>query len=341
MPVTTTTVRLPQSGAGKEDRYGQRSYTVMFHVDQTDDGTIADGAAVVIAAQTATQVPLKGATYSYDGLTDADSFLQEIAWERAFSADRQRRWLVTCQYSPAEGLDSGTISEPNPLRRPVEYWIDWTEEAVVVREARNVEDMLYADTFPRAAGTLGPVVNACGVEFTEPVMKTVFHPVLYAQKAYATLDEIVALNLTYQGTTNSATFFGGEPRTAKYLTTESGRIQRVNGQSFYMGVTRIWFKKDTWDYKILNNGWSHFKSPLDKPNAIVYKADGSRAFFRNLVYDNLEALENDPSLDPHTPCSEPLNLTLDGKVLGREDEAVYIGYRDLEEVDYSAIGIGG
>lgn len=323
-----------------EDRYGGRSYTVFFHVDQTDGGDIADGAAVVIAAQTASQLPLKGATYSFDGTTDADSFLHEISWERAFSADRQRRWLVTCKYAPAENLDPGQIGENDPLLWPVEYWLDWVEEQVVLREAKNVDVLPNAGDLPRAANTLGPVVNACGVEFTEPVMKTVYHPILNCQKAYATLDEIIALNLTFQGTTNNATFFGADPRTAKYLITESGRIQRLNGASFYMGITRIEFKKETWDRKILNNGWSHFE--LDggggggDPFAAKRNASGGRMFFKNMVYDDPDA---DEAADPNTACSEPLNLDINGFLAG--DDAIYLAYRDLEEVDYAAIGVGG
>lgn len=324
-----------------EDRYGGRTHTVVFETDQTDGGSFAAAASIVIAAQVAGQIPLKGTTYSFDGLTDADSYLQEISWERPNPADLPRRVQVTCKYAPADGMDPGQLSETNPLLWPVEYWVDWVEEQVVLEEARNVEDLDFADVFPRPAGTLGKVVNACGIEFTEPLMKTIYYPVLNAQKNYQTLDEIIALNLAFQGTTNNASWFGGDPRTAKYLITESGRKQQVQGQSFYAGVTRVWFKKATWDRKVLNNGWSHFERPAGNDSTILYDATGNRAFFKNLIHDDPSALEDDDTLDPEAPCSEPLNLTLDGTLLGADDSAVYITYRDLEEVDYSAIGIGG
>lgn len=325
-----------------EDRYGGRTYEVEFAVDQTDSGALAAGVAVVIAAQLlgVDPVPLKGDEYSFDGTTDDDSFCQEIEWHRPDPDDKPKRWHVACRYAPLEGVDHGTILEPDPLLWPVEYFVEWTEEQVPLNEARNVEELLYADSFPRAADTLGPVVNACGNEFTEPLMKTVYYPVLHAQKAYATLDEIVALNDAYQNTTNNAPFFGATTRKAKYLGTESGRKQRLNGVDFYMGVTRIWFKRATWDRPVLNNGWSHFERPAANPNTILYDADGQRMFFKNLIHDDPASAEADNDIDPESPCSEPLNLSLDGTLLKADEPTVYITYRDLEEVNYAGIGIG-
>lgn len=339
MPVTTTTKRLPTPERGLEDRLGGRIYEVVYEVDQTDGGPRAAGSAVVIAAQNASQIPGKGDNYSYDGTTDLDSYLQEIEWFRPSPVDKERRWHVVCRYAPAEGIDSGTILEPDPLLWPVEFWVDWVEEQVVLEEASNVEEMLFIF---RGPFSLGPVVNACGQEFTEPLMKTIYYPVLNAQKAYETLDEIVALNLAYQDTTNSDTFFGAEPRKAKYLTTESGRIQQVNGTSFYMGITRIWFKDSTWDRKVLNNGWNHFKYDPNNPTTILYHPDSADPLlFKNLVSDQ-SAEEAQISTDVDTiASSEPLNLTLDGTLLPKDEPGVYITYRDLEEVAYSGIGIGG
>lgn len=342
MALTVFSKRLPTPEKGMEDRFGARTYEVVFEVDQTDSGSRAAGVAVVIAAQLlgVDPVPLKGDEYSFDGTTDLDSFCQEIEWQRPDPDDRERRWHVACRYASLDGTDHGTIIEPDPLLWPTEYWVEWTEEQVVLQEAANVEELLYADSFPRTAGTLGPVVNACGIEFTEPLMKTIYYPVLHAQKAYASLDEIVALNNAFQGTTNNATWLTAPARTAKYLTTESGRKQRLQGVDFYMGVTRVWFKRATWDRKVLNNGWSHFKRPAANPDTIIYDANGNRVFFKNLIYDDPSTIEADPDADPDVPCSEPLNLTLDGTLVGVGDDTTYITYRDLEEVSYAGIGIG-
>lgn len=338
---TTSTKRLPTPERGMEDRLGGRIYEVVFEVDQTDGGSRAAGVEIVQTAQTAGQLPLKGDQYSFDGTTDLDSYLQEIEWLRPVPVERERRWHVFCRYAPLDGIDSGTISEPDPLLWPTEYWIDWVEEQVVLEEARNVEELLFIF---RGPNTLGPVVNACGQEFTEPLMKTIYYPVLNAQKAYETLDEIIALNLAYQGTTNNATYFGSPARTAKYLTTESGRIQQVNGISFYMGITRIWFKDATWDRQVLNNGWNHFKyEPGSDPLTILYHPDSADPLlFKNLVSDKSadEVFGGATDVDD-VPSSEPLNLTLDGTLMPKDEDGIYITYRDLEEVAYSGIGIGG
>lgn len=337
MALTTSTKRLPTPERGVEDRVGGRYYEVVFEVDQTDAGSRAAGVAVVIAAQTAGQLPLRGATYSYDGLTDLDSFLQEIEWLRPLPVDKERRWHVSCRYSPAEGINSGTIGENDPLLWPTEYWVDWVEEQIVLEEAKNVEALT---TVGRAANTLGPIVNACGEETIEPLMKTIYYPVLNCQKCYATLNEIVALNLAYQGTTNNATFFGSPIRTAKYLTTESGRIQRVQGVEFYVGITRIWFKDATWDRGVLNNGWNHFKKDAAGTNILLDGASKPK-LFANKVSDQTRAeAEANPDVDPEARSSEPLNLQLDGTLMPTDDDGIFINYRDLDEVNYAGIGIG-
>lgn len=333
MPLTVFSKRLPTAEPGSLDKYGQRSYTIAFEVDQTDTGALADPVSILIAAQALVTdpPPERGDTYSYNSFTDIDSFCQEITWERPHPSDKPKRWHYTCRFGPLEGVDSDTLAEPNPLLWATEYWVDWVEEQVVLRRALNVDDL---PTIGRAPLTEGPVVNACGVDFTEVPMKTIYYPILNCQKAYATLEEIVALNMAFQDTTNSSTFFGAGARTAKYLSTESGRIQRVNGQSFYMGVTRIWFKKSNWDYKILNNGWTHFER--DAAEEIITDGDGNPFRYQNLVLD----LNGTAAEDANQPCSEPLNLALDGTILPPDTPAVYMAYRDLEEVDYSAIGIG-
>lgn len=337
MSLTVTCKRLDTAEAGGSDRNQQRRYPVVFRIEQTDTGSRAGVISLITAAQAlmSSSLPTYGDVYSFDGDTDNDAYAQEFNWEWPNPADYPKRLHVTVNYMPAESFNPGRLTETNPTSWPTEYWVEWTEEQVVLEEATNVEELQNID---RAALTLGKVVNACGVEFTEPLMKTVYYPVLHCQKAYALLDDIVALNVAYQNTTNSGTFFGAAARCAKYLGTESGRVQKINGQSFYMGITRIWFKSATWDRKVLNNGWSHFE--LSEDTYPLANDDGKPVLFKNKVHDNPSDVEADPSADPDTPCSEPLNLGLLGDLLNPNDSPVYISYRDLEEVDYAGIGIG-
>lgn len=337
MPLTVTCERLASNEPWSSDRNQQRTYETVYRIKQTDTGSRAGVVAMIGAAQAlgSNPLPLYGDNWSLDGDTDLDAYALEYSSIWQTPADRPKFLDVTVKFAPVKGGDPGNLAEPDPLLWGTEYWVEWTEEQVVLAEAANVENL---PTILRNPGTVGKVVNGCGVEFTEPLMKTVYYPVLHAQRNYQTLDEIVALNIAFQGTTNSDTFFGAEQRKAKYLGTESGRIQKINGESFYVGITRIWFKDATWDRKVLNNGWNHIELADGVP---VVDGEGHAVLFKNKVHDDPQTIEDDPDADPDTPCSEPLNLALDGTLIPTGVDPVYISYRDLNEVAYGGLGIGG
>jgi hypothetical protein len=320
------------------NQVGQRTYELTWEVDQTDGGALAAGPSVFLAGSavlTGNPVALGGDQFSYGGFTDLDSFAQELTGRRPDPLNAPKRWHFTWKYMPLSGTSRGKLTTSDPLMFPTEYWVEWTEEQVVLEEAKNVDAL---PSIGRTALTTGPVVNACGVEFTEPLMKTIYYPVLHCQKSYATLDEIVALNTTYQGTTNNGNFFGAPQRTAKYLGTESGRIQRISGTEFYTGITRIWFKDATWDRQVLNNGWSHLET--DSGGNIITQAGKPKLFINRISQQTKSEAEADPEAEPDARASEPLNLTRDGLLRDPDALGVYVSYRDLDEVDYSGIGIG-
>lgn len=343
MPLTVTSKLLrPHDMPGGEDMYGRREYDEVFEVDQTDGGADAAGVAVAIAAQSpgvGDVLPLKGANYSRHGTTDLNSYALSFNWRKPDAVNAPRRWHVGVHYGPLENTTSGQLSEPNPLQWPTEYWVEWTEEQVPVARATIVDSL---DHIGRAAGTDGPIINSAGEETVNPLMKTIYYPILVAQKAYATLNEIIALNTSYQDSTNNNTFFGAPARTAKYLLTESGRLQRTQGVQFYLGVTRIWFKKTTWDLKVLNNGMSslqknaagqylgqNFPPPFDYPKLYRYMV-------RDLSYE----ANGTPIEGEWVPSSEPANLALDGTPRATDLPAIHLTYRDLAELNYVGIGIG-
>ncbi len=339
MSLTVTCVL--ESTRGGSDTNQQRTYNSKYRIKQTDAGSRASAPALITAAQAVMAgdpLPLYGDNYTDAGDTDVDSYAMSFNWNPLENNDHEKLLFVDVTFQPASSFTPGKLQETDPLLWETEYWVEWTEEQVVLEEATVVEDL---SGLLRSAGSLGKVVNGCGIEFTEPLMKTIYYPVLHAQKQYATLEEIVALNTTYQNTTNSGAFFDASARKAKYLGTESGRIQKINGQSFYVGITRIWFKEKTWDRKVLNNGWGHFEKNPSNPPSLLYDGGGYPILFKNKVHDDPTAAADDPDSDPDTPSSEPLNLKLDGTLVKATEEPVYITYRDLEEVDYSGIGIGG
>lgn len=335
MTLTVESRRLPYEEKGSADLYGQRTYEYSWMIDQTDSGSRAAPAAMVIAAQqggSPDPVPQYGDNPNFDGFTDLDSYAQGFSWYRPDPVNYPKRVICDVQFAPARSIKASRLAEPDPLLWETEYWVEWTEEQVVIFDARNVDPL---PAINRDALTLGKVVNACGVEWEQTLTKTVYYPVLHCQKQYETLEEIVALNLAYQETTNNATFFGSPPRTAKYLGTESGRIQKVGGSEFYVGITRIWFKNETWDRKILNNGYSHFEL---NEQGFIYDGQGHKKLFRNDIFD----IPGQPADGlPNVAATDPLNLTMIGTILPNEYPPFWISYRYLEEVNYAGIGIGG
>jgi hypothetical protein len=333
MPLTVTCRRQATAEPWSSNTNQQRTYQTVYRIEQTDAGSRAGVPSMILAAQAlvSNALPVYGDQWSLDGDTDPDAYATQFSSVWVHPADKPKFLDVTVTFGP-QG-EPGKLLETNPLSWPTEYWVEWVEEQVVLDKATNVEAL---DGIGRAALTLGKVVNACGVEFTEPLMKTIRYPILHAQKNVEDLEDIIATENTYQDTTNNGTFFGAPARTAKFLSVDGGRKQKINGQSFYAAVVQIQFKRATWDRLVLNNGWSHFQ----KDAGSYIEKDGAPQLFKNKVFDDPQALLDDPDADPDTSCSEPLNLDHDGLLIVNNAEPDYISYRDLEEVDYAGIGIG-
>lgn len=362
--------------------------------DQTDVG----GAIILLAMALVDEnrCPEIGETYNYGGLDDEGSYCQRIRVWRPEPLSSPEMWNITAYFMPlSEGTTDGTITEPNPLSWATVYDVDYLEEQVPLETAVNLDDLSHVG---RPAGTNGPLVNSCGVEFIDPVLTTETYPILLARKNYATLNEIIALNTAFQKTVNNDTFFGAAAGTAKYLTTESGGQQKVGGVTFYPGTTKIIIKDAGWDRKILNNGMSHLESfggtlttRTDNDTGVITVTDDehtikvghkvtvswSSGIRRKMNVtavtgtaitvdagsgNNLPSsstsiniakrrpAQNKVCHDPNSaaerknedePCSEPLNLALNGNLTPKDTAATYLTYEELGPVAYSGIGIGG
>lgn len=328
-------------GEGSSNEFDVREYRRVYEVDQTDAGPLADGVAVAIAAQqlmSGDPLPLLGDNYVFsDGsgtVVDLDAFAVGFKWRRPYPKTNKKRWHITVEFG-APPDDAANVGQPDPLLWATNYWVEWTEEQVLIEQARIVESL---DHVGRAAGTLGPIINSAGEQTIDPQVKTIYYPVLCCERPYEDLTDIIALNNAYQDTTNSNTFFGAPPRTAKYLLTESGRLQRGGGISYYLGITRVWFRAPTWDKRVLNNGMMHLKK--QGGNYIQDPATGAPQLFRHVIreltYDqNGQAIQGE-----FVPSPEPANLALDGQVLAKNQAAISLTYRHLNEVNYAGIGIG-
>jgi hypothetical protein len=349
MPLTVSSKRLPDEQPWSADALGRRTYEETFEVDQTDAGDMASGVAVAIAAQqlmVGDALPLRGDNYSYGGLTDLDAFALEFSGRRPWPKTYSKRWHITVKYGPPEG-DADALVEDDPLLWPPEYWVEWTEESVPLTDAKIVEDLSHIG---RPVFSNGPIVNAAGEGTIDAQMKTIYYPVLCCQKAYETLEEIVALNTAYQDSTNSIAFFGSAPRTARYLLTESGRMQRAGQQAVYFGITRIWFKAATWDRLILNNGFMHLRRQNAGGTGDYFRDGNGRPMLHRFMLPQTQfnddgtekfVIDEETGKRVYVESPEPANLGLGGLVLPKDAPAINLHYRYLNELPYAGIGIGG
>lgn len=211
-------------------------------------------------------------------------------------------WQCVVNYEPLKPGEQDPTSNSNPLAQPPTFSLDWIEYEAVITEAYNLDGFGDGiDGYSRSIETLGPVVNSYGREFDEPLTDVRREAVLNITRNYATLDQIINIQETYAGTTNSDTFKGASARRCKFLAIESGGIQTSNGIDFYRGTSRIKVGNTT-DRELLNTGWEY----LD--------ADG-------------DVVEHEGA--------EPVFLTLAGR---KSDEPVNVTYRHLEAVAYAPLG---
>jgi hypothetical protein len=216
-------------------------------------------------------------------------------------------WTITANFEPPDtGEPNANPNQPNPLLRHAVYDLQYIETEYVIEQAKNVEALTGG--FGRAAGTLGPIVNAAYRRPDEPRVDTERNAVITIERNYANLGQIMLLNETYQRTTNSdACTIGGESiaaRRLKYLLTRSGGRQVEGNYEYYPGITEIEVKKTT-DLILDNVGYEYFDGADLKRST---DADG-----------------ND--------TAEPVNLDLAGAL--NTTSTTKITYRYLDEVAYS------
>jgi len=159
------------------------------------------------------------------------------------------------------------------------------------------------------------VFNAAGDPFDPPVMAESNYPELTITRNYLATDFTLTVANTLNGSVNSAGItIEGVSYSARVL-----RMVHVDRKLFfqnstkYMRVTtRVRINKDTWDFKILNQG------------------------YRKKVSGVLRQI-----LDPNTgtPVAKPALLKADGDVLAVGGAPTYITKRYYAEVDWAAQGL--
>lgn len=228
--------------------------------------------------------------------------------------DEHKR-IVECQVTYSEIPPFGFQRTDNPLDWPVEFSISWLEEEYVVERGWNKE-ALGRSTNKRDPDTYGPIVNGAMQEFDQPLMDTIRHPVVavkYNASGVNGLSQVVAINSTYQLTTNSDTFLGAAAYQCKFVGCETSGRQRLNGVDYYPITISVLIKSTT-DVTLNNIGW----------NALG--TDGK------LVCAKVK----DPDTGEQVRPSEPVFLAHDGS-RAPSGETPVVTYRYLKPVLYYPI----
>ena len=143
------------------------------------------------------------ATFVLFGDSDANAFMKQPTIDQ--DEENGSVWIATATWSPIKGEEESDehTSREDPLLRPVIYSREWEEIQIPVEQGWNKEELPGIE---RDAETLGPIENAAGQEPSTPIMKSKRIPVMIAEKNYATLAEIDAIEQTYGDTLNNATY---------------------------------------------------------------------------------------------------------------------------------------
>jgi len=161
--------------------------------------------------------------------------------------------------------------------------------------------------------------NAAGDEFTDSIMLEYVFPTIEITKNIigdATgfqqiLDWNIEHTTPYQAV-NLTTFFGGAPRTVKFIPITHGDLQFQNNVSFYPATFRFAFKPDTWDVHALNMGF----------NELTVGGD----------IDTKKRIEIDSE-----PTAVPLHLNTNGTFTPSLTIGNYIEFRVRPEIDFNIL----
>lgn len=302
---------------------GDRTYTEEYIV-RTDDvvdgpGVVLPLAQSVVRDATSAPVPALYATYTeYDGVTpvfsDSNCVCMNITSRQSTIP---QKWAITATYRQMEDGEEPEDDVTDPLLLPNKYWVEFSDAYVTIDEARNQEVISQGQTWERAVDTLGPIVDGAGQTFDEDLQDIKRRIFLVAQKPFATVDDILTLHRTFEGTYNDdttvgaipSTFYGYPARQARYAGVNSSRQMIMNNIRYYLGTIRVEVSDETFDHRPPNRGWQY----------------RTTAGVEELITWNGNA---------------PINLSRDGvKVPDGNSERFPITYAFLNEADYTGLGI--
>lgn len=288
-------------------------YSARFRITSDTRNMAAYDVLNGATSSTPNPFPSYFATYSLLGDSDPSAFMQEVDIQQ-IDDNNTSVWMATATWSPIKGADNadGHTSRQNPLLRPTIYSREWEEISIPVERGWNEQAL---NGIGRAADTLGPIQNAAGQEPSTPIMKTKRIPVIVAEKNYANLAAIDAIETTFGDSLNDATYQGYAAGECLFRGISASRPKYEGGTEYYTGTIRIACQKGGWSYEMVNRG------------------------FKFLDGGELKEATIKDTLGQEVPVTEPVNLELDGSRTADGAVGTVINYRHRPEVDFSTIGV--
>jgi hypothetical protein len=250
--------------------------------------------------------------------------------------DNPLRWLVTIDYDTQPDIPSsqqasqqpngGQEQQPqqvpeNPLNRPPVWKYSYQQTTEVVASAnREVSKRTFNTVngrvdFDHPIDTVvtvgGPVVNSAGLPFDPPATIEVSRPIVTVTHNLAAFDHSAFDDL--QDAVNSVGWWGLNPRCARCIGLEATSAYE-NGVSFWQVTYTFAVKRDTWDVRILDCGYSE-------------KYDSGGGVFKQRKIKDAWGRE----------ATEPVPLDGNGAKLAVGQPPVYMVFRVYRERDFNEL----
>jgi hypothetical protein len=244
-----------------------RTYRRVFRVECSSP---YDGPLAVIQAN---GIPAQYSTYATATESDAFALCTEV--QAKTEGDGMKTWLVEATYST-----SAIPKNQDPLQDPVRYKIGFDQFTKVARQDVNG----------------APVSNSMGDTFIPPVV------VDDSRVIYTITRNEPQLNLPFwadmKDSVNISPWGGMDVRCVKCKSITVSENQVRNGTAFYAVTYEFALNADSWDFKILNQGFK-YKQNFTPGDAVMTKAQGDPVTM-DINNSYLVDMQKNPNTDPAT-----------------------------------------